>query len=74
MVDWKREIGKRLSGLNLDPRREAEIVEELSQHLADRYAELLAGGATPEAATRAALEELTSSGPLPRGLRSIEKP
>ena len=40
MVDWKHEIGQRLSGLNLDPRREAEIVEELSQHLDDRYAEL----------------------------------
>jgi predicted permease len=74
MVDWKHEIGQRLSGLNLDPRREAEIVEELSQHLDDRYAELLAGGATPDVAARAALEELTSSEPLTRELSSIEKP
>jgi hypothetical protein len=34
----------RLSGLRLSPTREAEIVEELSQHLDDRYRELIAGG------------------------------
>lgn len=42
MIDWKQEITKRLTGLKLDPLREAEIVEELSQHFEDRQAELLA--------------------------------
>jgi hypothetical protein len=40
MIDWKLEIRKRLAGLMLEPTREAEIVEELSQHLEDRYLEL----------------------------------
>ena len=42
--DWKREIGERLAGLKLSPARYAEIVEELAQHLEDRYQELLVGG------------------------------
>ena len=37
MPDWKPEIKRRLADLKLDPTREAEIVEELSQHLADHY-------------------------------------
>ncbi len=42
-MNWKQEIRKRIAGLKLEPTREAEIVEELAQHLEDRYAELLSG-------------------------------
>ena len=58
MPDWRAEIRKRLSTLSVDPSLEASVVEEISQHLDDRYAELLDGGATPEAARAAALDEL----------------
>jgi hypothetical protein len=40
MVDWKHEITQRLAELKLEPTGEAEIVEELAQHLEDRYQEL----------------------------------
>jgi len=46
MPDWKQEINGRLASLNLDPTREAAIVEELAQYLDDHYEELSAGGAT----------------------------
>jgi hypothetical protein len=46
MPDWKPEIRRRLANLKLEPTREAAILEELSQDLADCYAELLASGAT----------------------------
>ena len=59
MPDWKEEIGRRLSGLRLPPAREAEIIEELAQHLDDRYEQSLQGGATTEEAYQAALLELT---------------
>ena len=36
MPEWKQEIHNRLTGLKLDPTRESEIVEELSEHLEDR--------------------------------------
>ena len=55
MKKWKEEIKKRLAGLNLAPARELEIVEELAQHLEDRYQELLIAGVTGEAAYRTAL-------------------
>jgi predicted permease len=57
MPDWTPELRTRLSSLRLSPTREAEIVEELSQHLDDRWRELIAGGASPDEATRLALAE-----------------
>jgi putative ABC transport system permease protein len=73
MPDWKGEIAKRLAGLKLAPVREAEIVEEVAQHLEDRYQELVAGGATEEEARRLALEELSEEDLLARGLRQVER-
>jgi len=72
-INWKRETGARLASLKLAPAREAEIVEELAQHLEDRYAELLSGGAAPEEAYRAALAELSESESLERELRRVER-
>ncbi len=46
MPDWPKEIRAAIAALNLDPMRETEVVEELSQHLRDRYDDLLAGGAS----------------------------
>jgi hypothetical protein len=45
--DWLRPSAHRstLASLRLSPTRENEIVEELSQHLEDRWEELVAGGA-----------------------------
>jgi hypothetical protein len=72
MPDWKEEIRERLAGSKLEPAREAEIVEELSQHLEDRYAESLSCGMTPEEAHRAAIAELCDNDSLHRELRQVE--
>ena len=48
MPDWRPEIRARLTGVRLSPAREAEIIEELSQHLEDRWREQVAAGADPE--------------------------
>jgi putative ABC transport system permease protein len=74
MPDWKKEIRKRLSRLRLQPTREAEIVEELAQHLDDRYEQSLENGATQEEAYQAALLELTGSDLLAQELRHVERP
>jgi hypothetical protein len=39
MPDWAGHVRLRLFPLRLSPAREAEIVEELSQHLDDRWRE-----------------------------------
>jgi putative ABC transport system permease protein len=74
MPDWKAEIRKQLAGLKLAPTREAEIAEELAQHLDDRYEQSVQGGATKEEAYRTALLELTESGLLFQELRRVERP
>ena len=64
MPDWGGELRRRLASLRLSPTREAEIVEELSQHLDDRYSELIAGGASPAEARRGALDDFRSGNRL----------
>ena len=73
MHEWSQEIQKRLASLKLPPAREAEIVEEVAQHLEDRFQELVAGGAIEEEARRVALEELSEEDLLGRGLRQVER-
>ena len=74
MPEWRREIRRRLARLKLGAAREAEIVEELSQHLDDRSEELRAGGATEAEARRAALAELFGNELLAEELRRVERP
>jgi len=73
MPDWKEEVRQCLASVNLEAAREAGIVEELAQHLEDRYTELLARGANDEQAARAALAELSESETLQRELRRVER-
>jgi len=61
MLEWKHEIAKRLEGTNLRAEREAEIIEEISSHLQDRYHQLRAEGATDEEACREVAVELDST-------------
>jgi putative ABC transport system permease protein len=58
MPEWGEHIRPRLAPLHLQAAREAEIVEELSAHLGQRYEELRAAGASDEEACRLTLEEL----------------
>jgi len=58
MHDWTKRLHKRLAGLRLDPAREAEIVEELAQHLDERYRELRERGLDDAAASEAVSQEL----------------
>ena len=73
MSDWRHPIERRLDGLRLSATREAELVEELSQHLDDRYRELRASGASDAHARREALAELDDAD-LVRELTDIETP
>ncbi|HEV2306117.1 MAG TPA: ABC transporter permease [Candidatus Acidoferrales bacterium] len=66
MPDWKAEILRRLAPLKLAPMREAEIAEEIAQHLDDRYQELLASGQSEDAAFRTSLDELKGEDLLAR--------
>jgi hypothetical protein len=73
MPDWKTELRKQLSGLRLTPTREAEIVNELAEHLESRYEELLATGVSPSEAERVIRSEISESDQLANELQPIER-
>src|SRR5215510_3291558 len=73
MPEWKGEVRKRLSGLQLAPARENAIVEEVAQHLDESYAELLASGVSEADAYRHVRAELHDGGLLTHGLRRVER-
>lgn len=72
MPDFRAEIRRRLPGLNLPPTREAEIVEELSQHLEEQYQDALGRGASEGEARRAVLADLKLPGSLGRAKKHVE--
>src|SRR5215471_762500 len=73
MLEWQDEIRKQLAGLNLEPAREIEIIEELAQHLDDRYREFQAAGFKKDQARAAAIRELAEGGLLAPLLSRIER-
>ena len=74
MPDWKKKIRSRLAGLAIEPARESEIIDELAQHLEDRYAEYLADGVPEAEARRRVLAELRHSDLMQAELRRTEPP
>ncbi|PYK56620.1 MAG: hypothetical protein DME48_00585 [Verrucomicrobia bacterium] len=73
MPDFKIDIRARLEGLGLSPVREAEIVEELSQHLEEEYERALSCGASEEEARQQVLEQLNTPDLLGRELKHVER-
>jgi predicted permease len=73
MPDWKALVAARLASLTLRPEREREIVEELSQHLGDRFHELRADGLDEDAAVRAVIDEIDEGDLLAREMRTLQQ-
>ncbi|HUB30202.1 MAG TPA: ABC transporter permease [Terracidiphilus sp.] len=73
MLDWPKEIRAAIAGLDIDSAREASLVEELSQHLTDRYNELRRNGVEDAEACRLLRAEL-NDGKLVVELGSLLSP
>jgi putative ABC transport system permease protein len=73
MPEWADHVRPRLSSLRLSPTREHEIVQELSQHLEDRWRELVAGGASEDEATHLALAEFRDGNLLAQYLAPLQQ-
>jgi predicted permease len=73
MPDWKNEIAKRLAALRLEPSREAAIVEELSEHIEQRYEDLLAAGIGEREALDFSLAELENPELIAASLPAADK-
>ena len=73
MSRWNEHLRPRLAPLRLSPAREAEIIEELSQHLDERFEDLRRAGTGEPEASRLAIEELLESDTLARHMRSLRQ-
>jgi putative ABC transport system permease protein len=73
MPDWTQHIRPRLASLRLSSSREHEIIEELSQHLEDRWRELVASGASEDEATKLALAGFRDGDLLARHLAPLRQ-
>mgnify|MGYP003465771503 CR=1 FL=1 len=67
MPDWTHHLRQRLTHLDLDGGREAEIVEELSQHLDERYEELRRHGSIVRPRLGAEFDDLSPAVAWRRG-------
>jgi predicted permease len=72
MPDWKSEILARLATLKSGGAWQAEVAEELAQHLDDKFRELRRSGTPEDEARRLTLDELREDGALVRELRTRE--
>ena len=72
MPDWKQHIHPHLTALHLAPTRESEIIEELAQHLDDRWRESIDAGASEEEAMHNALALLRDRA-LTHNLRRLQQ-
>ena len=72
-MDWHAFVRDRLGEITGDAARDAEIVEELAQHMASRMDELRGAGATDQEATAALMAELQGRTELARAIRRAER-
>jgi len=73
MHDWQSEVRARLAALRLKPEREADIVDEIAQHLEGRYREAMSAGASPDEATRLALAEFRAGNVLAQRIAALKQ-
>lgn len=58
MPDWKAAVRAAIAHLNLEPARERSIVDEVGDHLSEKYEDLLSSGVSEEQACRSVLDDL----------------
>lgn len=61
MRDWRALVRVRVSVLTLSPTTEMDVVDELAQHLEDRYQHAIDAGLTEHEAAAVAEGELTGA-------------
>jgi predicted permease len=73
MRDWRHELESRLASLRLEPAREKEIIDEISEHLELRYAELRDQGVDEAEALKLVRAELLDDKSLAEFMRPLRQ-
>src|ERR1051326_1682974 len=71
MTDWKSELRTRMESLHLNPSTETQIIEELAQHMDDRYRELCDSGIAEADAARHVLQEIGDDARFAAALKPV---
>ena len=74
MENWKALVRARLAPLAVDPAREADIVDELAQHVAEHYTELVASGVPESDAIGRALAPLDDPAHVAAEIARADRP
>ena len=74
MPDFKALVRARLAPLRVDPAREADIVSELAQHVAEHHAELVASGVPDDQAIATALAPLDDRDRVAADIARADRP
>jgi putative ABC transport system permease protein len=72
-MDWRAYVRQQLQEITGDPARDADIVEELAQHLTARFDEFRASGATEREARDRAARELRHSAEFAQAVRRADR-
>lgn len=72
-MDWRAYVRQQLREITGDPSRDADIVEELAQHLAARFDEFRASGATEQEAQDRVAHELRHSAEFAKAVRHADR-
>ena len=72
-MDWRAYVRQQLREITGDPARDADIVEELAQHLAARFDESRASGATEREARDRVAHELRHSAEFAKAVRRADR-
>jgi len=73
MPDWRSEVDRLVARSDLDGAFKAELVEELTSHLENRFADLRAAGLSEDEAFRQVLSELDDPDGFTKALRTIRR-
>jgi putative ABC transport system permease protein len=72
-MDWRDYVRQQLREITGNPARDADIIEELAQHLAFRFDEICGTGATEQEALNRVAAELRSGAHLARAIRRADR-
>jgi putative ABC transport system permease protein len=73
MRNWKAEVRTRLINVDIPASRLASVVEEVGQHLEDRYRHLVTTGLSEDDADRVVVQELNESDVLSREVTQLSR-
>ncbi|HMD36010.1 MAG TPA: ABC transporter permease [Vicinamibacterales bacterium] len=74
MPDWHAIVRARIGAIPVDPARESDIFDELAQHVAEHYADLVANGTPEDRAMDAALAPLADRARVRLAIARADRP